>query len=85
MPGAAEGRARVSTTFSGAGSVQLVSGLLPFSVAHATNSPMRGGWVYIMTNRPNGTLYILALQAIFRAVHGNTAQDWSRASPSSMA
>ena len=19
---------------------------------------MRGGWVYIMTNRPNGTLYI---------------------------
>jgi putative endonuclease len=20
--------------------------------------PMRGGWVYIMTNRPNGTLYV---------------------------
>jgi putative endonuclease len=24
----------------------------------ATSSSGRGGWVYIMTNRPNGTLYI---------------------------
>jgi len=23
-----------------------------------TLAPMRGGWVYIMTNRPNGVLYI---------------------------
>ena len=25
--------------------------------ASRTLAPMRGGWVYIMTNRPNGTLY----------------------------
>ena len=26
--------------------------------AKAENEPMRGGWVYIVTNRPNGTLYV---------------------------
>ena len=26
--------------------------------AKAENEPMQGGWVYIMTNRPNGTLYV---------------------------
>jgi len=26
--------------------------------AHADNRLMQGGWVYIVTNRPNGTLYV---------------------------
>jgi putative endonuclease len=26
--------------------------------AKAENKPMQGGWVYIVTNRPNGTLYV---------------------------
>ncbi len=33
-----------------------MAGLVP--AIHAVHLPgMRGGWVYIMTNRPNGTLY----------------------------
>jgi putative endonuclease len=33
-----------------------MAGLVP--AIHAVHPPgMRGGWVYIMTNRPNGTLY----------------------------
>ncbi len=33
-----------------------MAGLVP--AIHAAQYPlMRGGWVYIMTNRPNGTLY----------------------------
>jgi putative endonuclease len=31
---------------------------LPFSPAAGTRDCMPGGWVYIMTNRPDGTLYI---------------------------
>ena len=27
-------------------------------MSHALRLAMRGGWVYIMTNRPNGTLYV---------------------------
>jgi hypothetical protein len=27
-------------------------------VPRVDNSGMRGGWLYIMTNRPNGTLYV---------------------------
>ncbi len=27
---------------------------------------MRGGWVYIMTNRPNGTLYVGVTSALVR-------------------
>src|SRR5215469_1094529 len=34
----------------------------PPSLSHwalyGSRRPMQGGWVYIMTNRPNGTLYI---------------------------
>ena len=26
--------------------------------AKTDNEPMQGGWVYIVTNRPNGTLYV---------------------------
>src|SRR3989338_7917777 len=32
--------------------------LLPFWSLHANNRSMHGGWVYIMTNRPSGTLYV---------------------------
>jgi putative endonuclease len=33
-----------------------MAGLVP--AIHAVQPPqMRGGWIYIMTNRPNGTLY----------------------------
>ena len=33
-----------------------MAGLVP--AIHAVQPPqMRGGWTYIMTNRPNGTLY----------------------------
>jgi putative endonuclease len=32
--------------------------MLPPAHACATNEDMAGGWVYIMTNRPNGTLYV---------------------------
>ena len=28
------------------------------AITHATKARMSGGWVYIMSNRPNGTLYI---------------------------
>jgi putative endonuclease len=30
--------------------------------------PMRGGWVYIMTSRPNGTLYVGATSDLARRV-----------------
>jgi putative endonuclease len=34
-----------------------MAGLVP--AIHAVQSaPMPGGWVYIVTNRPNGTLYL---------------------------
>jgi putative endonuclease len=32
--------------------------MLPPAYACAINEAMAGGWVYIMTNRPNGTLYV---------------------------
>ena len=32
-----------------------MAGLDP--ATHALDAPMPGGWVYIMTNRPNGVLY----------------------------
>ena len=31
---------------------------LAFSALADSNEDMRGGWVYIMTNRPNGALYV---------------------------
>ncbi len=31
---------------------------LPFPAPDGTRGGMQGGWVYIMTNRPDGTLYI---------------------------
>jgi putative endonuclease len=34
------------------------SGGLPFPAINGTRERMHGGWVYIMTNRPDGTLYI---------------------------
>jgi putative endonuclease len=33
------------------------AGLVP-AIHVRQHQPMRGGWVYIVTNRPNGTLYI---------------------------
>jgi putative endonuclease len=32
------------------------------------NEPMHGGWVYIMTNRPNGTLYVGVTSNLARRV-----------------
>jgi putative endonuclease len=43
-------------------------GLVP--TIHVLHSPaMRGGYVYIMTNRPNGTLYIGVTANLSRRVH----------------
>ncbi|HKM70538.1 MAG TPA: GIY-YIG nuclease family protein [Stellaceae bacterium] len=39
------------TTIGGASKVALVG-------AKVDNGLVRGGWVYIVTNRPNGTLYV---------------------------
>ena len=34
-----------------------MAGLVP-AIHKSAERPMRGGWIYILTNRPNGTLYI---------------------------
>ena len=34
----------------------------------AHECPMQGGWVYIMTNRPNGTLYVGVTSDVVRRV-----------------
>jgi predicted GIY-YIG superfamily endonuclease len=41
---------------------------------------MKGGWLYIMTNRPNGTLYIGVTADLERRV-AHTAMAWAVASP----
>ncbi len=41
-----------------AGSNPAIHALVATRTATIENRAMRGGWVYIVTNRPNGTLYI---------------------------
>jgi putative endonuclease len=38
---------------------------------------MRGGWVYIMTNRPNGTLYVVVTADLARRVSQHRAGNGS--------
>jgi putative endonuclease len=42
---------------------------LPIAVAAIACRAMRGGWVYIMTNRPDGTLYTGVTSDIERRAH----------------
>ena len=37
---------------------------------------MSGGWVYVMTNRPNGTLYTGVTSDIARRAWEHTAKAW---------
>jgi putative endonuclease len=45
---------------------------------------MRGGWVYIMTNRPNGTLYV-GLRAILPGALGSIGKGSPTGSQRNMA
>ena len=45
-----------------------MAGLVP--AIHAEQyQPMRGGWIYIVTNRPNGTLYTGVTSNLSRRIH----------------
>jgi putative endonuclease len=44
-------------------------GLVPGIHALHPHGMERGGWVYIMTNRPNGTLYVGVTSDIARRAH----------------
>ncbi len=47
-----------------------MAGLVP--AIHAEQyEPMRGGWIYIVTNRPNGTLYIGVTSNLPRRIYEN--------------
>ena len=52
-------------------------------VASATLAQMRGGWVYIMTNRPDGNS-TLGNRATLLAVFTSIAKAYARDSPSGM-
>lgn len=45
---------------------------------------MSGGWVYIMTNRPNGTLYVGVTSDLVR-VFTSIGRALSKVSPNNMA
>ena len=47
----------------------LMNGLASGNTARHPPGTRRGGWVYIMTNRPNGTLYIGVTSDLARRTH----------------
>jgi len=49
-----------------------MAGLVP-AIHESDSRAMRGAWVYIVTNRPNGTLYVGVTNDIGRRAHEHRA------------